>query len=127
MESHEPTALVEGSTVTVLRAGTRVGSCRFEGDRLVQYDGAPLGETDAAHGAALDALAVRLLAQGRDELLAMQRASHDAEGVDLSLIRWMLTLTPLQRLQHLEAQSRFFALGRAALRQKGVRIPQRVE
>ena len=29
-------------------------------------------------------------------------ADYSADGVDLTLIRWMLSLTPLQRLQFLE-------------------------
>jgi hypothetical protein len=29
-------------------------------------------------------------------------ASYDAEGVDRSLIRWMLRLTPLQRLEYVQ-------------------------
>ena len=34
--------------------------------------------------------------------LAKARKTHSADGVDLTLIRWMLSLTPAQRLQVLE-------------------------
>jgi hypothetical protein len=30
------------------------------------------------------------------------RPSHDAAGVDLTLIRWMLSLTPVQRIEHIQ-------------------------
>lgn len=30
------------------------------------------------------------------------RATHSEDGVDLTLIRWMLTLTPAQRLESLQ-------------------------
>jgi hypothetical protein len=35
---------------------------------------------------------------------AEDRPTHSPEGVDLTLIRWFLTLTPLERLQTLENQ-----------------------
>lgn len=28
--------------------------------------------------------------------------THNAEGVDLTLIRWMLTLTPVERVEYIE-------------------------
>ncbi len=33
-----------------------------------------------------------------------QQSSNDEHGVDRSLIRWMLSLTPVQRLEFLEQQ-----------------------
>ena len=33
---------------------------------------------------------------------ATQRPDYSADGVDLSLIRWMLSLTPAERLQFLQ-------------------------
>lgn len=32
------------------------------------------------------------------------RPTHSPEGVDLTLIRWFLTLTPMERLRALESQ-----------------------
>ena len=34
--------------------------------------------------------------------LASQEQTHSEDGVDLTLIRWMLSLTPLERLRVLE-------------------------
>ncbi len=34
------------------------------------------------------------------------RQSHSADGVDLTLIRWMLSLTPAERLRVVEANGR---------------------
>ncbi len=127
MTSPDLTAIVEGSAVRVLRSGTAVGSCRFSGEHLVDYQGEPLGPTESAHETALSLLAERLLADARAELAAMNEAAHDEQGVDVSLIRWMLSLTPLERLQQLEAQSRFVFMGRAALRSSGVAVPEGAE
>jgi hypothetical protein len=127
MDVVEPTAVVDGSIVQVFRGGSLAGTGRFVGPRIVDYDGQPLGETEEAHQAALDALAERLLAQAREELSAMQREAYDEEGVDVSLIRWMLSLTPLERLRALDAQNRFVSLGRAAFRSKGIPVPEGVE
>ncbi len=38
----------------------------------------------------------------RPEASATGRPTHSPEGVDLTLIRWMLSLTPAQRLDVLE-------------------------
>lgn len=93
----------------------------------MDYRGQPLGPTEEAHRTALSSLAERLLADARAELAAMNEAAHDEQGVDVSLIRWMLSLTPLERLRQLEAQSRFVVLGRAALRSSGVPVPEGAE
>lgn len=37
------------------------------------------------------------------------RPSHSADGVDLALIRWMLSLTPLERLEVLQQHLRAVA------------------
>jgi hypothetical protein len=34
--------------------------------------------------------------------LIEERPTHSADGVDLTLIRWMLSLTPAERLQFLQ-------------------------
>ena len=127
MAEVEPTAVVDGNVVNVFLAGILAGTCRFSGGRLTHYEGQPLGDTEQAHEAALSTLAERLLAQGREELAAMQQAAYDEDGVDVSLIRWMLSLTPLERLRTLDAHNRFVSLGRAALRSKGLLVPEGVE
>jgi hypothetical protein len=127
MGAIEPTAVVDGSVVQVFIGGSLAGMARFAGARLVDYEGQALGETEQDHQTALDALAERLLAQGREELLAMQEAAYDEDGVDVSLIRWMLGLTPLERLRTLDAHNRFVSLGRAAFRSKGIPVPEGAE
>jgi hypothetical protein len=43
----------------------------------------------------------------QDVVVADNRPTHSPDGVDLTVIRWMLSLTPLQRLevlqQHMQA------------------------
>jgi hypothetical protein len=38
---------------------------------------------------------------------ASSEPTHSEDGVDLTLIRWMLSLTPTQRLQTLQQHARF--------------------
>ena len=49
---------------------------------------------------------------GRDEEMPSQegRPTHAPDGTDLTLIRWMLSLTPAERLEVLESGSRSLAL-----------------
>jgi hypothetical protein len=42
--------------------------------------------------------------------LPKQRPAHSEDGVDLTLIRWMLSLTPKERIQAL--QDNLYALAR---------------
>ena len=120
-------AAVDGSVVRISAGGAPVGAGRFLGTRIIDYEGEALGETPEAHAAALSDLAERLLAQAREELAAMQREAYDEDGVDESLIRWMLSLTPFERLRTLDAQNRFVSLGRAAYRNKGFFVPEEVK
>ena len=41
-----------------------------------------------------------------DEAVMNGSPTHSAEGVDLTLIRWMLSLAPLERLEVLQATLR---------------------
>ena len=102
-------ATIEGDLVRVHRDGSLAGAGRFVDGRIERYDGAPLGETPGAHEAALASLAARLLEQAREELAAMQRDAYDEDGVDVSLIRWMLSLTPRERLRAVDDHSRSLA------------------
>ena len=38
----------------------------------------------------------------RNELAQPETSEYSAEGIDLTLIRWMLSLTPAERLQVLQ-------------------------
>lgn len=44
--------------------------------------------------------------------------THNADGVDIGLIRWMLSLTPAERLQTLENHMRFVAEARLVQRRR---------
>jgi len=50
----------------------------------------------------MSAESTRTLAQEKDFTPPDAAASYDAEGVDRSLIRWMLRLTPRQRLEYVQ-------------------------
>lgn len=102
-------AAVDGGVVRIFAGGAPAGAGRFLGTRFVDYEGKALGETPEAHEAALSDLAERLLAQAREELAAMQREAYDEDGVDLSLIRWMLSLSPRERLRALDDHGRSLA------------------
>jgi hypothetical protein len=127
MGALEPSAMVDGSTVCIFLGDSLIGTGHFSGPFIAGYQGQPLGETPQAHQAALDALAERLLAQGRAELAAMQADAYDEDGVDVSLIHWALGLTPLERLSALDECNHFIAEGRSALRSAGVFVPEDVE
>lgn len=42
-------------------------------------------------------------AESSEEAPAVEQPTHSPEGVDLTLIRWMLSLTPEERLQVLQS------------------------
>ena len=126
MATQEPRGTVQGNLVRVFVEGEAVGTGRFEGLRIAAYEGRRLGATEEAHDAALAALADRLLAEGKEEVEAMQRAAYDDDGVDVSLIRWMLGLTPRERLSVWEKHWRFVARAREALRRTGHPVPEGV-
>jgi hypothetical protein len=50
----------------------------------------------------MSAESTRTVALENDFTPANAAASYDAEGVDRSLIRWMLRLTPRQRLDYVQ-------------------------
>lgn len=127
MQASQPTAVVDGDVVQVFQDGSLAGTGRFADSGIVDYRGRLLGDTEAAHRAALIALAERVLDQAREELAAMQVAAYDDAGVDMSLIRWMLSLTPFDRLRTLDAHRQFVSLGRASLRNKGFFVPEEVK
>ena len=102
-------ATVSGDLVRVYRGEALLGTGRFVGERIERYDGLSLADAPHAHEAALAELAARLLARAREELAAMQREAYDEDGVDVSLIRWMLSLTPKERLLALDDHNRSLA------------------
>ncbi len=102
-------ATIDGDIVRIHLGGDLRGTGRFANGRIEQYHGAPLGETPEAHESALAHLAALLLEQARAELAAMQKEAYDDDGVDLSLIRWMLSLTPRERLRAVDDHGRSLA------------------
>ena len=49
---------------------------------------------------------------GPDKQFAMKEHTYSEDGVDLTLIRWMLSLTPAQRLEVLQDFGDFVAEAR---------------
>ncbi|WP_437485741.1 hypothetical protein WME75_01710 [Sorangium sp. So ce1014] len=107
MPSTGYTALVDGPRVDILRDGVVVATGRWTGQRieqsaacLVQGDIADLDEALAASDAIYAELEERLAAE---EAAALAAPAYDEEGVDLTLIDWVLDMTPRERLEMIES------------------------
>lgn len=95
------TVRMDGWALDILRDGHVVGHGRWTGDgiadaTLVVHPGDPERE------AALHRQWVRSINADIDAALAAAPPTHNAEGVDLSLLDWMLSLTPIERLDVLQ-------------------------
>ncbi|WP_437953748.1 hypothetical protein WME98_25870 [Sorangium sp. So ce296] len=107
MPSTGYTALVDGPRVDILRDGIIVATGRWTGQRieqsaacLVQGDVADLDEALAASDAIYAELEERLAAE---EAAALAAPTYNEEGVDLTLIDWVLDMTPRERLEMIES------------------------
>jgi hypothetical protein len=109
MPPRDVSARVDGSLVRIFMGAALAGTGRVTAAGIRDYEGEPLGETRSAHEGVLSDLAVQLVQQAKEELDAMQREAYDEEGVDVSLIRWMLALSPRDRLRALDDHSRSLA------------------
>lgn len=87
--------VVDRHRVTVRAGDAIVATARWNGRTLDERTGAAL---DAA---AWDELADRLARDEAEALAAAEAGAHDEAGVDLTLIDWMLSLTPSERLEFL--------------------------
>ncbi|WP_437762052.1 hypothetical protein WMF27_01440 [Sorangium sp. So ce281] len=101
------TALVDGHRVDVLRDGVVVATGRWTGQRieqspacLIEGDIVDLDEALAASDAIYAELEERLAAE---EAAALAVPTCNEEGVDLTLIDWVLDMTPRERLEMIES------------------------
>jgi hypothetical protein len=126
------TAAVDGQRVDILRDGVIVATGRWTGRRIEDCPGAlrlerPRGSTATRAGprdgvgytsedfeaicadmeeelASWDAICAELEEQlAAEEAAALAEPTHNADGVDLTLIDWVLGMTPRERLQMVEA------------------------
>jgi hypothetical protein len=107
------TARVDRTEVLVLRETVVVGYGRWTGERIVDLRPpllpAPPGEDEAARAARLaeeeailEALSQQLAAEERAAVARLHEEAYDAEGVDRSLIAWILHMPPAERFDVLE-------------------------
>ena len=95
------TTRLHGSTVEILDDGQIVGRGRWTGRRIEDCP-ARLADDAAASEALYERLEEALAAEVNAALAAMP-TSFDQDGVDMSLLDWMLELTPTQRLRTLQS------------------------
>jgi hypothetical protein len=116
VEARAYTARVDRDQALVLRENVVVGYGRWTGARIEALTGelipAPPGEDEAARAARLaeeagilDALAREIAAEEAAAVAALHANAYDAEGVDLTLIDWLLRMSPRERLDVLEGYS----------------------
>lgn len=99
----------DGIGVEIRVDGHPVGRARWTGWRLVDRPtrlGVDPGADEQSIYAALEA---DLSSRGEAEVAALSLAAYDREGVDRSLIRWMLGLSPLERLRTMDEHNRSLA------------------
>jgi hypothetical protein len=85
--------LVDRHRVEVHAGGRVLGVGRWTGHRIVERSASELSEGE------WDLIAQRLAREEATALEAAAASAHDESGVDLTLIDWMLTLTPTERLE----------------------------
>lgn len=106
MQLAEYTATIDLDRVQISRNGVLVGTGRWTGRRIEDRPSGLAPETPSDEEKIFAALEAGLLEEAERELAEMQAQAYDEDGVDRSLIRWMLGLTPRERLRVLEDHSR---------------------
>src|SRR5437879_3195469 len=99
MQLGEYTATIDFDRVSILRRGALVGSARWTGRRIEERPSGLKPEAPEEEDAIFEALEAGLAGEAAAELAELQAAAYDEEGVDLTLIRWMLSLSPRERLR----------------------------
>lgn len=116
MRVGEYTASIDLDQVLIFRDGALVATGRWTGRRIEDRPAGVLAEDPEAEERIFATLEAGLLEEAAREVEEMQAQAYDEEGVDRTLIRWMLSLTPRERLRVLEdhARSLMRILGRPA-------------
>jgi hypothetical protein len=109
MKLGEYTATVEHDRVSIFRCGVVVGTGRWTGRRILDRPPGLKREAPQAEDAFFAALEAGLAEEGAAEVAAMQASAYDEQGVDVTLIRWMLSLSPRERLKVLDDYARSMA------------------
>lgn len=101
------TALVNGHRVDILRDGVIVATGRWTGQRIEQSAACLVGEEvkdpDEAFATSDEIYAALEARLAAEEAAALATPAYDEEGVDLTLIDWVLDMTPRERLEMLES------------------------
>lgn len=109
MRVGEYTATVDLDRVSIHRGDVLVGHGRWTGRRLLDRPSGLRPEAPEEEETIFLALEAGLIEEAAAELAEMQSSAYDDEGVDLTMIRWMLTLSPRDRLRALDDYRRSMA------------------
>lgn len=102
----EYTATIDGDRVQIFRNGVLVGTGRWTGRRIEDRPSGLSPEAPSEEETIFAALEAGLMEEAAREVAEMQAQAYDENGVDRTLIRWMLSLTPRDRLRVLEDHNR---------------------
>lgn len=110
MDPRAYTATVDDGRVLILRENVLVGTGRWTGTRIedlsLQVPPEPVPYARADHGAEAEALIQalerRLNEEETEAIAAVSASACNADGIDLTLIDWILRLTPGERFDVLE-------------------------
>ncbi len=102
MDIGEYKAEVEGNQVSIFRGTICIAVAKWTGRRILGIPKSFSQETDDGEQALIRAIEQGLIAEAEAELAAMNAAAYDENGEDISLTRWMLSLTPGERLRVME-------------------------
>jgi hypothetical protein len=100
------TASIDRDRVLIFRDGALVGTGRWTGRRIEDRPSGVSLEAPGEEETIFAALEAGLREEAAREVAEMQAQAYDEDGVDRSLIRWMLSLTPRERLRVLEDHNR---------------------
>ncbi|HZF50916.1 MAG TPA: hypothetical protein VE093_19790 [Polyangiaceae bacterium] len=102
----EYTATIDVDRVRIHRNGILVGTGRWTGRHIEDRPSGLSPEAPSEEEKIFAALEAGLLEEAAREVAEMQAQAYDENGVDRTLIRWMLSLTPRERLRALEDHNR---------------------
>jgi hypothetical protein len=102
----EYTATIDLDRVRIFRNGRLVGTGRWTGRRIEDRPSGVSPDAPGEEEKIFAALEAGLLEEAAQEVAEMQAQAYDDDGVDRTLIRWMLSLTPRERLKVLEDHNR---------------------